>query len=86
MPPEEIEVVLVDLNTAGIQEPATLPGTGQGLAQRIVDYRAAHSRLKPGGADGGFRHRREEICGAVDYASPWETKIKERNLENFSSG
>lgn len=41
LPPEEIEVVLVDLN-AGIQELATLPGIGQGLAQRIVDYRAAH--------------------------------------------
>ena len=42
LPPEKIKVVLVDLNTAGIQELVTLPGIGQGLAQRIVDYRTAH--------------------------------------------
>ena len=42
LPPEEIEVVLVDLNTAGVDELTTLPGIGESLAKRIVDYRTEH--------------------------------------------
>ena len=42
LPPEEIQVVLVDLNTAGIEELTTLPGIGESLAKRIVDYRTEH--------------------------------------------
>ena len=42
LPPEEIQVVLVDLNTAGVQELTTLPGIGESLAKRIVDYRTEH--------------------------------------------
>ena len=42
LPPEEIELVLVDLNTAGIEELTALPGIGEGLAKRIVDYRTEH--------------------------------------------
>ena len=42
LPPEEVEVTLVDLNTAGIEDLATLPGIGEGLAKRIVDYRTEH--------------------------------------------
>ena len=36
LPPEEVEVTLVDLNTAEAEELATLPGIGEGLAKRIV--------------------------------------------------
>ena len=42
LPPEEVEVTLVDLNTAEAEEFATLPGIGEGLAKRIVDYRTEH--------------------------------------------
>ena len=42
LPPEEIQVVLVDLNTAGVDELTTLPGIGESLAKRIIDYRNAH--------------------------------------------
>ena len=42
LPPEEGEVTLVDLNTAEAEELATLPGIGEGLAKRIVDYRTEH--------------------------------------------
>ena len=38
LPPEEVEVTLVDLNTAEAEELATLPG----MAKRIVAYRTEH--------------------------------------------
>lgn len=40
LPPEEIVLTLVDINKAGLDELVTLPGIGEGLAQRILDYRA----------------------------------------------
>jgi competence protein ComEA len=36
----------IDLNTAGVEELATLPRVGPVLAQRIVDWRKQHGRFK----------------------------------------
>lgn len=36
---------IVNINTAGIDELKTLPGIGDTLAQRIVDYRSAHGHF-----------------------------------------
>ena len=39
---ESAPTQLVDLNTAGVDELTTLPGIGESLAKRIVDYRTEH--------------------------------------------
>lgn len=40
--PEPTEKSLVDINTAGLSELMTLPGIGEVLAGRIIDYREEH--------------------------------------------
>ena len=42
LPPETVELVMVDLNTAAAEELTSLPGIGQALAEQIVAYRAAN--------------------------------------------
>jgi len=37
---------IVNINTANIYELQELPGIGEGLAQRIIDYRRAHGRFE----------------------------------------
>ena len=72
LPPEEVEVTLVDLNTAEAEELATLPGIGKGLAKRIVDYRTEHGPFE--GPEG--LHRREEVRGAAGLHHREQWRIK----------
>lgn len=44
--PEQVELTLVDINTAGVEELSTLPGIGEGLAGRIVRYREANGAFE----------------------------------------
>lgn len=46
LPPETVELVLVDVNSAGIEMLTTLPGIGESLAQRIIDHREAHGAFE----------------------------------------
>ncbi len=36
----------IDINTAGVEQLATLAGIGPALAQRIVDYREANGKFR----------------------------------------
>ncbi|HTK83028.1 MAG TPA: ComEA family DNA-binding protein [Bacteroidota bacterium] len=43
--PDDDEVHLVDINTATLREFIPLPGIGEKMAARIVDYRKEHGRF-----------------------------------------
>ena len=46
LPPEEIEIRRVNINTAGAAELAALPGIGEVLAERIVRWRESHGAFE----------------------------------------
>jgi len=46
LPEEEMETGPVNINTAGREELATLPGIGEKLAERIVAYREKHGHFE----------------------------------------
>ncbi len=43
---ETVQPLVVNINTAGVEELESLPGIGQVLAQRIVDYREANGPFR----------------------------------------
>lgn len=70
LPEEEAEAEPVDLNTAGREELASLPGIGEKLAERIVGYREAHGGFETvdellnvsGIGEGKLAALRERVC------------------------
>lgn len=62
---EEPSVNLVNLNTATVEELATLPGIGEVKAQAIVDYRVEHQ---------GFR-RKEELLAVKGIGNKTYEKL-----------
>ena len=68
--PEEEETGPVNINTAGLEALATLPGIGEKLAERIVVYREEHGRFEAveelvnvsGIGEGKLAALREYVC------------------------
>ena len=73
LPDEEEEIPVkagpVNINTAGLAELTSLPGIAEGMAQRILDYRAAHGPFADisalTGVSGIGKAKLEQLAGLI---------------------
>ena len=47
LPPEQVELTLVDINTAGVEELSTLPGIGEKKLEELRDYITVSEGVQP---------------------------------------